>query len=78
MRMYDLAGERPDAATFFKTFFAELDQALDNLEYFGLLPVRGYPSGQVIYPALQSQGMRPANTSSRPRSQRRWRPPNLI
>ncbi|MGR3992076.1 tetratricopeptide repeat protein [Pseudomonas sp. 1121_17] len=39
-RIYDLAGERPDAATFFRAFFPEFGQALDNFEYFGRLPAQ--------------------------------------
>ncbi|EGH22804.1 hypothetical protein PSYMO_15481, partial [Pseudomonas amygdali pv. mori str. 301020] len=38
--IYDLSIERPDAATFFRQFLPEFDEALDHYEYFGRLPAQ--------------------------------------
>jgi tetratricopeptide (TPR) repeat protein len=38
--VYDLSVERPDAATFFRQFLPEFDEALDHFEYFGRLPAQ--------------------------------------
>ncbi|WP_431077967.1 tetratricopeptide repeat protein [Pseudomonas siliginis] len=38
--IYDLSIERPDAATFFRQFLPEFDDALDHFEYFGRLPAQ--------------------------------------
>lgn len=38
--VYDLSVERPAAATFFRQFLPEFDEALDHFEYFGRLPAQ--------------------------------------
>lgn len=55
-RIYDVAVERPDAAAFFREFFPEFGQALDNFEYFGRLPAQcaNHQSNEAVIAALRN------------------------
>lgn len=55
-RIYDLATEKPEAAAFFRQFFPEFGQALDNFEYFGRLPAQcaNHQSNEGVIGALRS------------------------
>ncbi|MFS8172934.1 tetratricopeptide repeat protein [Vreelandella titanicae] len=55
--IYDLSIERPNAATFFRQFLPEFDEALDHFEYFGRLPAQcaNHQSNEAALKALREQ-----------------------